>query len=109
MSADAAVVVPMQFAGVDLLVEATPVSVVGDEPTSAASRVVDAYERAEQAVIGVASSVAGTISQLIKQGGHPSQVEVEFGLSVSLEGSVMVMKGTTEATLAVRLTYDVTA
>jgi hypothetical protein len=46
---------------------------------------------------------------LIEQERHPGQVEVEFGLSLSLEGSVMVMKGTTEATLAVRLTYDVNA
>jgi NTP-dependent ternary system trypsin peptidase co-occuring protein len=110
MSVDAAhMVVPMRFAGVDLLVQATPVAVVGSEPTSAAGRVVDAYQRAEAAVIGVASSVAGTIGRLVEQGRRPSQVQVEFGLSVSLEGDIVVVKGTTEATLAVTLTYDVTA
>jgi hypothetical protein len=107
MSVDAATVVPVRFGGVDLLVEATQVRLVGDEETSAASRVADAYERAEAAVLGVASSVAGTIGKLVKEGRRPSGVEVEFGLSVSLEGTVMVVKGTSEANLSVKLTYAV--
>jgi hypothetical protein len=110
MRVDAAppVVVPMRFGGVDLLIQVTPVAVVGSEPTSAARRVVDAYGRAEAAIMGVASSVAATIARLIEQGKHPRQVQVEFGLGVSVEGDVVVVKGSTEATLAVTLTYDVT-
>jgi Trypsin-co-occurring domain 1 len=101
------VVVPVRFGGVDVLVQATPVTVVGSQPTSAATRVVDAYQRAEAAVLGVASSVADTVNRLVEQGKHPRQVQVEFGVSVSVEGDVVVVKGATEATLAVTLTYDV--
>jgi hypothetical protein len=57
--------------------------------------------------LGVAESVAGTIDRLVETGKCPKQVMVEFGLSVSLEGDVLVAKGKTEATLAVTLTYDV--
>jgi hypothetical protein len=103
----AAFAVPVKFAGVDVLVQATPVSVVGAEPTSAASRVVDAYGRAEAAILGVAESVAGTIDRLVDSGRSPREITVEFGLSVSLEGDVLVAKGKTEATLAVTLTYGV--
>jgi hypothetical protein len=108
MTDTAAFVVPVTFAGVDVLVQATPVEVVGAEPTSAATRVADAYGRAEAAILGVAESVAGTIDRLIDSGKSPKEVQVEFGLSVSLEGDVLVAKGKTEATLAVTLTYAVT-
>jgi hypothetical protein len=107
MEGAAARVVPVRFGDVDVLVAATPVVRVGSEPTSAASRVVVAYERAEAAVLGVAASVAETVGRLVERGGAPRQVQVEFGLSVSLEGDVLVVKGTTEATLAVTLIYDV--
>ncbi|MEU4424118.1 CU044_2847 family protein [Actinoplanes sp. NPDC024001] len=107
MSDVAAHVVPVEFAGVEILVQATPVNVVGSEPTSAASQVKDAYERAEAAVLGVAESVAGTIDRLIKSGRQPREVQVEFGLNVSLEGNVLMAKGKAGAALAVTLTYDV--
>jgi hypothetical protein len=109
MSLDAVTVVPMRFADVDLLVQVTQITVVGSEPTSASSRLVDAYARADAAITGVAASVARTIGKLVESGKHPRQVEVGFGLSISLEGDVMVVKGKTEATLAVTLTYDVAA
>jgi hypothetical protein len=107
MGDGAAFVVPVQFGGVEVLVEATPVSVVGSEPTSAASQVITAYEQAERAVLGVAKSVAGTVGRLAKADTSPKQVQVQFGVSVSVEGNVLVVKGTTGATLAITLTYDV--
>ncbi|BCY13468.1 CU044_2847 family protein [Actinoplanes sp. L3-i22] len=102
-----ATLVPVTFAGVELMVQATPVTVVGSEPTSATSRVTDAYERAEAAVMGIAESVGGTIGRLIEAGKHPKEVKVEFGLSVSLEGTVLVTKGKAGATLAISLTYEI--
>lgn len=106
MGVDAGFVVPVNFSGVDVLVQATEVSVVGSEPTSAASRVVAAYAQAEEAILGVAESVAGTVAKLAEGVGSPQQVQVQFGVSVSLEGDVLVVKGTSAATLAITLTYD---
>jgi len=103
----AAVVVPVRFGGVDVMVQATPVTVVGSEPTSVASRVTDAYGRAEAAIMGIAESAAGTIDRLVHAGRKPKEVRVEFGLSVSLEGDVLVAKGKAGATLAVSLIYDI--
>src|SRR5213082_3638922 len=103
----ATVAVPVRFAGMDVLVQASAVSVAGSEPTSAADRVRDAYQRAEPAVLGMARSLAGTVDRLVDEGAHPRTVEVEFGLAVSLGGDIVVVKGTTEATLKVTLTYEV--
>jgi hypothetical protein len=99
----------MRFAGVDLLVQATPMTVVGSHPTSVSSRLVDAYEQAEATIVAIASSVASTIGRLSTQTKKPTQVEVEFGLSVSVEGNIVVATGTAEATLAITLTYDASA
>lgn len=107
MGDGATFVVPVHFGGVEVLVEATPVSVVGSEPTSVASQVIAAYEQAERAVLGVAESVAGTVVRLTEAGTSPKQMQVHFGVSVSVEGNVLVVKGTTGATLAITLTYDV--
>jgi hypothetical protein len=105
-SETAPIAVPMRFAGVDLLVQATPTTVVGSQQTSAVDKVADAYQRAETTIIGVAASVAETIRKLNKQRVNPKLVEVQFGLSVTVEGDIVVMKGSAEATLAVTLTYD---
>jgi hypothetical protein len=101
----APVVVPVRFAGVDVLVQATEVRVVGSEPTSAVDRLVDVYQKAESAIVGVAESVAATIEKLKTHAQHPSAVEVEFGLSVSTAGTVVVVSGTLEANLSVKLIY----
>src|SRR5437763_16895015 len=73
----ATVAVPVRFAGMDVLVQASAVSVAGSEPTSAADRVRDAYQRAEPAVLGMARSLAGTVDRLVDEGAHPRTVEVE--------------------------------
>ncbi|MDR7278263.1 CU044_2847 family protein [Catenuloplanes atrovinosus] len=101
-----AVAVPVRFGGVAVLAEAMPVSrPAGSEETSVASQVIAAYVRAEQTVLGV----AGTVVRLGRAVASPSQVQVQFGVSVAVEGSVLVMKGTAGATLAITLTYDVPA
>jgi hypothetical protein len=107
MSDVVATLVPVTFASVELMVQATPVTVVGSEPTSAASRVTDAYGRAETAIMSIAESVGGTIDRLIEAGKRPKEITVEFGLSVSVEGTVLVTKGTAGATLAISLTYEI--
>lgn len=107
MSENAVIVVPMNLAGVDVLVQAAQVVVVGTEPTSATKKVLEAYEKAEQAIIGLGTSVAETIGKMKRAGSQPKQVELAFGLSFTTEGNVWVVKGGMEATLSVTLTYEV--
>jgi predicted aconitase with swiveling domain len=98
-------VVPVQFGGVRLQVQATRVA--GTERTSTVGeKVVAAYADAEAAVLGVASSVAETIEKLSRAARQPREVQVQFGLGVSVEGTVLVVKGSAGATLSVTLTYD---
>ena len=97
----------MRFAGVDMLVQVADIAAAGTEDTSVASRVLDAYEKVEESLMGVAASVAGTVAELRHQGRHPKQVQVAFGLGVSLAGDVMLVQGTTQATLGVTLTYEI--
>src|SRR4051812_30034362 len=104
MDNNVALVVPVRFADVEVLVEVTETTVGGSEPVSATSHVVDAYDKAESAILAVTKSVAGTISRLTDAARRPKELQVEFGLSVTVEGDVLIAKGKAGATLAVTLT-----
>ncbi|MFY1690002.1 CU044_2847 family protein [Plantactinospora sp. WMMB782] len=99
--------VPMRVGGVELLVEV--VQVAGSEPTSRADaardRVVDAFDRAQDAIVAVATSTVETAGELARRAAAPEQIEVEFGIKFSVQGNVIVAGGSGEATLTVRLTY----
>ena len=101
-------VVPMRIGDVDLLVEVVPVA--GSEQTStldkAGQRVVDAFGRAQNAIVAVASSVVETVGRLGERAARPEHVEVEFGLKFSIQGDVVVASASGEATLRVAISYD---
>jgi hypothetical protein len=102
-------VVPLQVGGVELLVQTT--AVAGTEHLStrvdrAGEAVADAFERAQSAILAVASSRVDTIGQLGKQTARPQQVQVKFGLKFTAKGNVIVAEASGEATLEVTLTYD---
>ena len=96
----------MRFAGVDVLVQVSPLRVAGTQPTSTASRVVDAWHKVEEALLGVASSVATTIDRMPSGTRRPRELEVQFGFTLSTECEVVVVKGSAEATISVKMTYD---
>ena len=101
-------VVPMRVGEVDLLVETVPVA--GTEPTSAldkvGDRIVDAFAVAQVAIMEVASSTAEVIETLGRRARRPDQLEVEFGLSFSAKGNVIVVGGEAGAALRVKVVYD---
>jgi hypothetical protein len=103
-------VVPVQVGGVDLLVET--VAVAGTEPTSglgkAGERIIDAFGQARTAIVEVAASTAEVVKKLGEQTRCPKQLEVEFGLSFSAKGNVIVVGGEAGATLRVKVVYDTT-
>lgn len=92
---------------IDIEVEAVPVA--GTEATSgraakAAGNVLEAYSRAQDAIIEVAKST----SQMIQKAGataRPDRVEVEFGLKFSASGTVIMAGVAAEASLKITLGY----
>lgn len=98
----------------DIQIEVEAVLVAGTEFTSggkasrAAGNVVEAFGRAQDAIIEVAKSTA----QMIERAGaavRPGRVDVEFGLKFSASGGVIMAGVAGEASLKVTLSYDVAA
>jgi hypothetical protein len=103
-------VVSMRVGDVELLVEVSPVASGGTQPTSAlgeaTKRVADGFVHAEQAIMAVASSMAGTVRRLGDEAARPDRLEVEFGLKFSLQGDVILASASGEASLRVLVGYD---
>jgi hypothetical protein len=94
----------------DIEIEVEAVPVAGTEATSgraakAAGNVLEAFSRAQDAIVEVAKSTA----QMIDKAGaaaRPDRVEVEFGLKFSASGTVIMAGIAGEASLRVTLGYD---
>jgi Trypsin-co-occurring domain 1 len=105
--------IPVRVGDIEVEVEVEAVPVAGTEPTSgraarAAGSVLDAFGRAQDAIIEVAKSTA----EMIEKAGaaaRPDRVEVEFGLKFSVSGTVIMAGVAGEATLRVTLGYDIAA
>jgi hypothetical protein len=103
--------IPVRVGDIEIEVEAVPVA--GTEPTSgrtarAAGSVLEAFGRAQEAIIEVAKSTA----QMIDKAGaaaRPDRVEVEFGLKFTASGGVIMAGVAGEASLKVTLGYDIAA
>jgi hypothetical protein len=102
--------VPMRFGDVEVLVETR--SVPGTEQTSALDKaqdqMTDAFERAKATIVAVGESTVDVIHQLASsRAARPNTVEMEFGLGFSAKGSVIVAEASAQATLRVKLVYEV--
>jgi hypothetical protein len=101
--------IPVRVGDIEIEVEAVPVA--GTEATSgraakAAGNVLEAFGRAQDAIIEVARSTA----EMIERAGaaaRPDRVDVEFGLKFSASGTVIMAGVAGEASLKVTLGYDV--
>ena len=98
----------------DIQIEVEAVRAAGTEPSSsgkterAAGSVLEAFTRAQDAILEVAKSTA----QMIDRAGaaaRPDRVEVEFGLKFSASGGVIMAGVAGEASLKVTLRYDIAA
>lgn len=96
--------VPVELDGETVWIEA--IVPPGTEPTSsAAEKVLTAFDAAETVMTDLAVRVVDAMRQMSEKSARPDQIEVEFGLSVSTTGGIIVASGTVEATLKVKLTY----
>lgn len=113
MADDHVVLVPVEVGGLTLQVEAVRRGSPkrhGPEQTSshvdrAQATVTAAFERAQDAIVAVASSTVATMGRLGERAVRPQKVEVKFGLKFAAEGSVIIAGASGEATLEVTLTY----
>jgi hypothetical protein len=101
--------IPVQVGDIQIQVEAVPVT--GTERTSgrttrAADNVAEAFSRAQDTIVEVAKSTARVIERA-GTAARPDRVEVEFGLSFSASGGVIMAGVAGAATLKVTLGYDV--
>jgi hypothetical protein len=101
--------IPVRVGDIEIEVESVPVA--GTEATSgravkAAGNVLEAFGRAQDAIIEVAKSTA----EMIEKAGaaaRPDRVDVEFGLKFSASGGVIMAGVAGEASLKVTLGYDI--
>ncbi|WP_210571682.1 CU044_2847 family protein [Streptomyces sp. GESEQ-4] len=105
----AGVLVPTRVGGVEVLVETVPVP--GSERTSgrleeAGQRVVEAFDRAQETITALASQLAGTLAAMGERAVRPDHVEVQFGLSFTAQGGIVVAGVGSQASLQVTLSYD---
>ena len=103
--------IPVKVGDIEIEVEAVPVA--GTEATSgratrAAGSVLEAFGRAQDAIIEVAKSTAEMIDKT-GAAARPDRVEVEFGLKFSASGTVIMAGVAGEASLKVTLGYDIAA
>jgi hypothetical protein len=101
--------VPVQVGEVEVLVEAVVPS--GTEPTSArvdeaVRRVGEAFDRAQDVVVEMGVKAAQSVAALAERSARPDQLAVEFGLSFTASGGVVIAGASAEASLKVTLTYD---
>jgi hypothetical protein len=100
--------IPVRVGDVEVLVETVPP--VGSEPTSrvdaAVDRLGEAFVRAQNAIVEIATSTVETIRKTTARAARPDQLEVEFGLKFSAKGDVIVAGAAGEATLRVKIVYD---
>jgi hypothetical protein len=95
----------------EIEVEAVPVAgteATAGRTTGAAGNVLEAFGRAQDAIIEVAKSTAEMINKA-GAAARPDRVDVEFGLKFSVSGGVIIAGVAGEASLKVTLSYDVTA
>lgn len=95
----------------EIELEVETVRMTGTEATSsskpgkAAQGVLDAFDRAQDAILEVAKSTAEMIGRA-GSAARPDRVEVEFGLRFSVSGGVIIAGVAGEASLVVTLSYD---
>jgi hypothetical protein len=100
--------IPIRIGDVNVLVAA--VRPDGWEQTSALDhareRVIDGFAKAEDAMVEIASRMASTINRMAERSVAPERLDLEFGLTFTLEGNVIVGSASGEASLKVTVSYD---
>jgi hypothetical protein len=97
-----------RLGGVPLVIEA--IQLPGSEPTSGlhdvTARVSDVFEKAQEAISELAGKLATTVKALEARGKRPDHLAIEFGLSFTVEGKLLFVASSADASLKVTISYD---
>jgi hypothetical protein len=100
--------VRLQHGDVEVWLEA--VATPGSQDTTALDssmgKLTAALDRAQDIIVDLGVRTAEATKSLASRSTRPDQVSVEFGLSFTASGGVVVMGASTAAALKVTLTYD---
>jgi hypothetical protein len=107
----AAETIRVQVGDIEVLVETVETTApAGSELTSRLDDAVEdakgAFQRAQEVIAEIAASTVQVIEKAAAQAARPDRLEVDFGVKFSASGNVLVAAAASEATLAVRLTYE---
>jgi hypothetical protein len=100
--------IPVRVGDIEIEVETVPVAgteATGGRAARAAGSTLEAFSRAQDAIVQVARSTAGMIEKA-GPAARPDRVEVEFGLKFSASGGVVMAGVAGEASLKVTLSYE---
>jgi hypothetical protein len=67
--------------------------------------VTDGFAKAEDAIVEVATRIASTINRMAERSVAPERLDVEFGLSFTVQGNVIVGSASGAASLKVTVSY----
>jgi len=105
--------IPVTVGDTQVLVETVAVAPpAGSELTSSRAErtlesVAEAFGRAQDVIVNVATSTTEMIEKAAARAARPDHMEIEFGLSFSATGGIVMVAGATAgATLRVMLSYD---
>lgn len=92
----------------DVMVEARtlPGTQFTAKPDEAAAKLVDVFEKAQGTILDLAKKSADMFETVAKAGTRPSQIQVSFGLAFTVQGGIILVGASSEASLTVTLTYD---
>jgi hypothetical protein len=104
------VYIPVVVGDTEILVEAVPVRLPGDEPTAGGvggltERARDAFTQAQSTIVEIATSTATALGQA-GRAVRPDAMEIEFGINFSAKGDIIVAGAGGSVSLKVKLTYD---
>ncbi|GAA0981801.1 hypothetical protein GCM10009602_34670 [Nocardiopsis tropica] len=94
--------------GTVISIESAPVRKEGAAPVSRTPGKATGDKRLDSVLLRIrkiAEAVSAQLEELSSSSLAPSETEVEFGVTVSAEADVVVVKGTGEATFNVRMTW----
>jgi len=100
--------VPARLGDVSLVIET--IQLPGSEPTAGlrdvTARISDAFEKAHEAISELADRLAATVKELEDRGKQPDHLGLEFGLSFTVEGNLLFVSSSADASLKVTISYD---
>ena len=98
---------PLTIDGITVLVEVEELP--GSKPTSVSAgfnRVEELFDQAKVVIEKVGRLALDSGKSLASSAVRPSQIELQFGIKFAAQGNLIIARGSSEASLAVKVLYE---